>query len=96
MREPQSETLFTLILRSIMEGELCIESHRQSLARHSKFEPYAAFCRIDRSASEMIDPYKMLKFLQENGGVGIGVVDCVKLIRFFDSDNDGCLNFHDF
>ena len=94
MLEPQSANLLSMILQYVAEGERTIEAHRQSLCRHKQFKPHEAFCRIDRQAKEQIDSYSLLQFLQENSGVGIGIGDCAKLIRFFGSGVS--LSFHDF
>ena len=59
------------------------------------FAPYSAFCRIDRNATEVIDSFAISKFLQDNGATG-KIGDCAKLIRFFDSDEDGILSYNDF
>ncbi len=92
----QSEHNLKQILDIICETEMVIESHRQSICRDSKFSPYSAFCRIDRLALEQISSQDLLSFFKENGAIGVGVGDCAKLIRFFDDDLKGSLNFHQF
>ena len=59
------------------------------------FAPYSAFCRVDRNAQECIDSFAISKFLQDNGANG-RIGDCAKLVRFFDSDEDGILSYNDF
>jgi len=37
----------------------------------------------------------MLAFLRENGAA-VAIGDCARLVRFFDSDEDGFLSYADF
>ena len=92
----QSEFLLKQVLDTISEAEIVIESHRQSLARESHFSPYSAFCRLDRQAHEVICAHEIHEFLKGNGCLGVGIGDCAKLLRFFDSDCDGQMSYNDF
>lgn len=83
------------IFEVISECEIIIEGQRQALCHMSGFAPYSAFCRIDRNATECIDSFAVSRFLQDNGVSG-KIGDCAKLIRFFDSDEDGILSYNDF
>lgn len=73
-----------------------LETNRQSMCSDPNFAPYSAFCRIDRHACESIDRQQLLDFLSQNGKNGIGMGGCAKLIRFYDSDEDGRLSYADF
>ena len=59
-------------------------------------EPYAAFTRIDRSLNGFISSLDILNFLRDNNVYHITEADYYYLIKFFDSDEDGKLNYPDF
>lgn len=80
----------------ISETEIVIEQHRQTLAKDPSFSPYSAFCRLDRSGRERIDAQDFVKFLKERSILGVGIGDCSKLLRFFDSRKDGSISFNEF
>ena len=59
-------------------------------------EPYAAFTRIDRGLDGFVSSMDLLNYLRDNNVYDITEADCYYLIKFFDSDEDGKLNFPDF
>lgn len=73
---------------AIADHELSIEKQRQYLARLKEFEPYATFVRLDRN-----DIYA---FLKDNEFDDVAYEDCQYLVKFFDSDEDGVLNYTDY
>ena len=79
-------------LETISETEMIVEDCRQALCREPSFAPYSAFCRIDRGAQECIDARAIAAFLNDNS-VHAGIGDCARLLRFFDSDEDGLLSY---
>lgn len=90
-----STRLLKSVMETISEVEMIIEGHRQALCSIPSFAPYSGFCRIDRTAQECIDARAVLTFMKENGrSTNIG--DCARLVRFFDSDEDGYLSYADF
>ena len=91
----ETTRLFKTVLETISEVEIIVEGHRQALCSISSFAPYSAFCRIDRGAQERIDARAILEFLRENSAAA-NIGDCARLIRFFDSDEDGYLSYADF
>ena len=91
----ESTQLLKTILETVSDVELVVESHRQALCSIPSFAPYSAFCRIDRTANESIDAKAMLDFLRENSAPA-SIGDCARLVRFFDSDEDGFLSYADF
>ena len=95
MLGPDSTRLLKTILETISEVEMRVEAHRQALCSIPSFSPYSAFCRIDRLASEKIDARGLLDFLLENSAPA-NIGDCARLVRFFDSDEDGYLSYQDF
>lgn len=80
----------------ICESEIIIETQRQNLCRDPAFSPYSAFCRIDKLAHERVCSHDISSFLKANGCTGIAPSDCAFLIKFFDSDADGQMNYDDF
>jgi hypothetical protein len=50
--------------RAVAEKELAIESERQALAEIKDFEPYAAFCRINRHGDKRVSSFELLEFLR--------------------------------
>ena len=91
----ESTRLMQTILENVSEVEIRVEGHRQALCSIPSFAPYSAFCRIDRAAQESIDARAILEFLRENSA-SANIGDCARLVRFFDSDEDGFLSYSDF
>ena len=52
------------LFRDMAERELDIERHRQILAEIRDFEPYAAFCRINRHGDKRVTHEEIWRFLQ--------------------------------
>ena len=52
------------LLRNIAERELDIERNRQILGEILEFEPYAAFCRVNRHEDKKITADEIYSFLQ--------------------------------
>ena len=85
------------LLIAIGEYEKTLEVKRQYLAINENFEPYSAFCRIDRKSTGFITPRDILNFIRDNGlQKGLTEADCYYLVKFFDSDVDGQLHYADF
>jgi hypothetical protein len=83
------------LLETISESEIIIERQRQILCQHPKFAPYSAFCRIDRRARESLEPIDIQTYVKSNG-YPYSLPECSKLLRYFDSDDDGILSYGDF
>jgi Ca2+-binding EF-hand superfamily protein len=90
------QQLLKRLLLTISKGEKSIERQRQKLARNDKFEPYAAFMRVDRDENGVVGSVEILRFLRENGVEEATEADCYLIVKYFDSDEDGYLNFQDF
>lgn len=80
---------------AIADHELAIEQQRQYLARLEEFEPYATFNRLDRNNNGYLSAYEIFSFLKDNQ-FEASMEDCEYLVRFFDSDEDGVLNYTDY
>ena len=91
----ESAILLKTSLETISELEMLVESHRQDLCRAPGFAPYTVFCRLDRNAQERLDAQAIHKFISSRGASS-NVGDCGRLIKFFDSDEDGFLSYADF
>jgi Ca2+-binding EF-hand superfamily protein len=51
--------------------------------------------RIDRDANEFVSGYEILNFLRDNREYSITLRECEKLVKFFDSDEDGRLSYRE-
>ena len=89
----ESERRLIELLLTVKDGEQRIESARQRLCLDRDFAPYSAFQRIDRDANEFITAYEIQNFLRDNREYSFSLRECEKLVKFFDSDEDGRLSF---
>ena len=80
---------------AIADHELAIEKQRQYLARLEEFEPYATFIRLDRKNNGYLTANEIFQFLQDNG-LEASMEECTYLVKFFDTDEDGALNYTDY
>ena len=51
-------------LRAIADKELQIEGERQRLANIESFEPYAAFCRVNRRGDKRVTAAEIVNYLR--------------------------------
>ena len=91
-------TIMTLkkVLLCISKKEQQCEILRQFLCANINYEPYSSFCRIDRNQDGFISPIDLVNFMRDNGNMDINEADCYFVMKFFDSDEDGKLNYPDF
>ncbi len=68
-----------------------LERARQRLCEIRDFAPYAAFQRIDRDGNGHVNAYELQDFLRENRVYAVNSIECQRLIKYFDSDEDGRL-----
>lgn len=54
------------------------------------------FMRLDRDANEYLTSYEIFNYLRDNREFSITLRECDKLIKFFDSDDDGRLSFAEY
>lgn len=59
------------------------------------FSPYSAFMRLDRDNNEFITSFEILNYLRDNKEYSYTERDCLNLVKFFDSDKDGRLNYYE-
>jgi Ca2+-binding EF-hand superfamily protein len=83
-------------LIKIARLEQSIELKRQYLASNEQMEPYSLFQRFDRNQDGFVTPMELLNFLRDNNVHDMTEADCYYIVKFFDSDEDGRLNYPDF
>lgn len=82
-------------LVAISDGELSLERLRQRLCEIRDFAPCMAFQRLDRCANEYLTSCSLLNFVRDNGVYTISENECYRLLKFFDSDEDGRLSHNE-
>lgn len=92
----ESEKRLKNLLVAISDGELVLERTRQRLCEIRDFAPGSAFQRLDRDGNEYITSFEILNFLRDNRVYTATEQECHRLVKFFDSDEDGRLSFNDF
>lgn len=80
---------------SLAEWDRHVEVIRQVLNSLDRFEPYAAFLRISKGRSNIISVANLSRFLEENG-IKVEEKLLSMIIRLYDTNFEGCLNFEDF
>jgi len=83
-------------LVAVAEGEGVLERLRQRLCEIRDFAPCMAFQRLDRCANDYLTSIQLLNFLRDNCVYSVSENECFRLLRFFDSDEDGRLSYSDF
>ena len=91
----ETQSRLKQFLIAVTDGETSIELHRQVLAEQHRFEPYAGFTRIDRTAKGYIGAVDLLSFVRDNGIHDITESECFNLIVFFDSKSAGRLDYNE-
>jgi len=91
----ETERRLKNLLVAIGDGEQILERSRQRLCEIRDFAPESAFQRIDRDANNHISSFEILTYLRENR-VYTTEAECYRLVKFFDSDEDGRLSLQDF
>jgi len=92
----ETERRLKSLLQATGEGEQQLESLRQRLCSIPDFAPFSAFQRVDRDAKDFVNSSDILAFLRHNNVFGITEAESYRLVKFFDSDEDGRLSFEDF
>lgn len=92
----ESENRLKNVLVAVGEGERTLEAARQRICNIRDFAPHSAFQRIDRDANCYIDSFELLNFMKDHRNFSTSESECHRLVKFFDSDEDGRLSFQDF
>ena len=95
MLSEQTTEILKAFLIAVADHELTIEKQRQYLGRLEEFEPYATFVRLDRNNQGFLTPNDFFNFMKDND-FDASFEDCQYLVQFFDSDEDGVLNYTDY
>ena len=91
----ETNCLIKDIFVSLGERELTVEQSRQKLAAKDNFEPYMAFRRIDVENKGFLEPFDFHRYLRQTIS-DVCQLDSDLIIKFFDSNQDGQLSYHDF
>ena len=91
-----SESKLRNLLVAVGDGERDLEAARQRLCNIRDFALFAAFERINRNASGLVDSVELVNFLRENGVAHVSEGEAYNLICFFDSDGNKRLSFQEF
>jgi hypothetical protein len=83
------------LLQHLGQAEVAVERQRQRMARLVDFEPYASFQRVDRECLGYLNCRQICQYLRENGYRELEKEDVAYTIRYFDSDGDMKLAFHE-
>ena len=89
----ESERRLKNFLVAIGEGEKVLELARQRLCEIRDFSLESAFQRVDRDLNNSISSLELQSFLRENNVYGVRETETYRLVKFFDSDEDGRLSF---
>lgn len=80
---------------AVGDGERTLENLRQRLCLIKDFAPHSAFQRIDRNAHGRIGSIDLLNFMRDHHSHSGSEAELYHLVKFFDSDSDGALNFQE-
>jgi len=92
----ETENRLKSYLVAVAEGESTIERLRQRLSEIRDFSPCMAFQRLDRCANEALTSCELANFLRDNCVCTASEAECFRLLRFFDSDEDGRLSYQEY
>ena len=92
----ESERRLKNFLVATGDGESELELTRQRLCNIRDFAPRAGFERIDRDMSGSLSVSELQNFLRDNSVHHVSDSELYNLIKFFDSDGNGRLNYQEF
>ena len=91
----ESERRLKELLVAVGDGERGLEAARQRLCSIRDFAPHSAFQRFDRDGNAFISSLEVLNFLRDQRNFTVSESETYRLVRFFDSDEDGRLSFQE-
>jgi hypothetical protein len=91
----ESENRLKNVLVAVGEGERTLEAARQRICNIRDFAPHSAFQRIDRDADGFVDSHELLNYLKDHRNFSTSESETYRLVKFFDSDEDGRLSFQE-
>lgn len=83
-------------LVAIADGESILERARQRLCEIRDFSPESAFQRLDRDGNLILSSFELVNYLRDNRSYTATEAECLRLVKFFDSDEDGRLTLNEF
>ena len=89
----ESERRLKELLVAVGQGEMALEIARQRLCNIRDFAPHSAFQRFDRDGNQAVTSIEILNYLRDQRNFTISESETYRLVRFFDSDEDGRLSF---
>lgn len=89
----ESQNRLKNLLVAVGDGERTLECARQRLCNIRDFAPHSAFQRIDRDQNGYISSFELLNYLRDHRNFCACESETYKLVKFFDSDEDGRLSF---
>jgi len=92
----ESERRLKELLVAVGDGERALEGARQRLCSIRDFAPHSAFQRFDRDCNAFVSSLEILNYLRDHRNFTISESETYRLVKFFDSDEDGRLSFQDF
>ena len=91
----ESENKLKNLLVAVGEGERALESARQRLCSIRDFAPHSAFQRFDRDSNAYVSSLEILSYLRDQRNFNVSEAETYRLVKFFDSDEDGRLSFQE-
>ena len=89
----ESESRLKNLLVAVGDGERGLEAARQRLCTIRDFAPHSAFQRLDRDSNGFVTSVEILNYLRDQRNFTTSESECYRLVKFFDSDEDGRLSF---
>ena len=91
----ESERRLKELLVAVGDGERALEGARQRLCSIRDFAPHSAFQRFDRNCNAFVSSHEIMDYLRDHRNFTISESECYRLVKFFDSDEDGRLSFQE-
>ena len=91
----ESENRLKNLIAAVGAGEQGLEAARQRLCSLHDFAPHSAFQRFDRDCNSFVSAREILTFLRDQRNYTVSESETDKLVKFFDSDEDGRLSFQE-
>ena len=91
----ESENRLKNLLVAVGDGERTLEAARARLCSIRDFAPHSAFQRIDRDENGYVSSYELLNYLKDHRNFSTTEGETYRLVKFFDSDEDGRLSFQE-
>ena len=91
----ESERRLKDLLVAVGAGEMGLELARQRLCSIRDFAPHSAFQRFDRDCNAFVSSLEVLNYLRDQRNFTTSESETYRLVKFFDSDEDGRLSFQE-